>query len=115
MTEFHDGPGNVIQESLEFLSKMDKVVTGKLVVGGSPFDDESDDELPEEVRSRTSSTGSGCGETIYHGNAVQELREFFSKLDRVVNGKLIAGDSINDDSDDDDDVVVAPPPAKRRC
>ena len=74
-------------------------VAGKLVVG---VDEDSDDDQP---RSRTSSTGSGSGEPkIYHGGPIQELREFFNKMDKVVSGKLIVGETqFNDDSDSDDE------------
>ena len=99
MTEFKDAPGNIVQETLEYLSKIDQVVAGKLVVG---VDEDSDDDQP---RSRTSSTGSGSGEPkIYHGGPIQELRELFNKMDKEVSGKLIVGETqFNDDSDSDDE------------
>jgi hypothetical protein len=98
MSEFADGPGNVIQETLEYLTKIDQVLSGRLMVIDE--DEEMEDEGP---RSRTSSTGSGFDEPkVYHGSAVAELREFFSKMDRVINGRLLTGDSPFDDDEDDD-------------
>ena len=111
MSEFEDGPGNVFQETLEYLSKMDQVVSGKLVVRESLLDDDGD----SRPRSRTSSTGSGSGEArVYHGSPIQEIREFFNKLHRVVNGKLIAGDSLFDDEEDDDGDMVVVSHSERR-
>ena len=53
-----------------------------------------------------SSTGSGSGKArVYHGSPIKKF-EFFNKLHRVVNGKLIAGDSLFDDEEDDDGMVV---------
>ena len=42
MSEFEDGPGNVIQETLEYLSKLDLVVSGRLVAGESLMEDDED-------------------------------------------------------------------------
>lgn len=99
MSEFADGPGNAIQETLEYLTKIDQVLSGRLMVIDE--DEEMQDEGP---RSRTSSTGSGFEEPkVYHGSAVAELREFFSKMDWVINGRLLTGDSPFDDDEDDDE------------
>ena len=120
MSEFGDGPGHVIQETLEYLSKLDLVVSGRLVAGESLMEDDEDSfdggtRSPRSLgtrtprsparsapRSRTSTSDSNPEECVYHGGPILELREFFSKLNQVATGKLIAGDSPFDDDDFED-------------
>ena len=71
MSEFEDGPGNVIQETLEYLSKLDLVVSGRLVAGESLMEDDEDSfdggtRSPRSLGTRTPAVrcmGSGKTET----------------------------------------------------